>query len=588
MSLNTAVNSLTYQPDANFNGNAQVLVSLTDTGLVGNNALDSFGITVSSVNDAPINTVTGAQSVAQDGFIILNDALSVTDPDSSFEQLTVNLSVTNGSLQLSGINNLTVVGNSTSNVGLTGVAADINTALNGLRFTPDTGFTGIDTLVMNTTDGTATDIDNVSLTIQVPTGSFVTVPAAQVIGEDENVFFPGTVSVSTALTGQVRVQIFADNGILSISDTMLTFSGNATNSLILEGTANEVNAALTSLIYLPNQNYNGSDLVDVTATDLTNSQIANDSVAISITPAVDGAIVNVTNPVTGLQGVLIPLGLTVSQAPNGTETIATAFSIPDGVTLQLNGASIVNNPAFRFFTPTLVWTTDFSLVEDLTVSGLEGSVQLDLEVYSYDGTGTAGDVNAFNHFQQTHGLASGTPVIDSSFALVTTNTTLTFGAPLLSVPTPPPVVDPIIASMTVTPTTVATTTTITTAVTQGLGFNNGGFGAITIGFTSEGTSGDSEESGSNNPGSGLFGPVQGVFEFISPFGTGFFPSLGGLAPVGFLPIGGLVPVGSFGALDWTGGGADVVSLDGPIDQGEMASVKDTRSLLEQQFDIFEV
>ena len=87
-------------------------------------------ITITAVNDAPVNTVPGAQTVAEDSILPIV-GVSVADIDSS--ALTTTLSVANGILNVTA--GPGVSGNGTAIVTITGTAAQINAALVGLAYT---------------------------------------------------------------------------------------------------------------------------------------------------------------------------------------------------------------------------------------------------------------------------------------------------------------------------------------------------------------------------------------------------------------------------------------------------------------------
>ena len=60
--------------------------------------VDTVAITVTAVNDAPVNTVPGAQTVAEDTALALG-GVSVTDVDGNLS--TVQLAVANGTVTVS-------------------------------------------------------------------------------------------------------------------------------------------------------------------------------------------------------------------------------------------------------------------------------------------------------------------------------------------------------------------------------------------------------------------------------------------------------------------------------------------------------
>src|SRR5207344_781641 len=62
--INAALATVSYQGSVNFNGSDTLTVLSTDSNAVTDS--DAIAITVNAVNDAPVNTVPGAQSVNED------------------------------------------------------------------------------------------------------------------------------------------------------------------------------------------------------------------------------------------------------------------------------------------------------------------------------------------------------------------------------------------------------------------------------------------------------------------------------------------------------------------------------------------
>ena len=115
------------------------------------------------MNDAPINTVPGPQSVAEDAILPIA-GVSVADIDSS--ALTTTLSVAHGILNVTA--GAGVTGNGSASVTITGTAAQINAALAGLAYTGNLDFNGADTLTVATSDGAAIDTDTIAITVSCP------------------------------------------------------------------------------------------------------------------------------------------------------------------------------------------------------------------------------------------------------------------------------------------------------------------------------------------------------------------------------------------------------------------------------------
>ena len=279
--INAALAGLAYTGNLNFNG-ADTLTVATSDGTATDT--DTIAITVNAVNDAPVNTVPGAQSVAEDTILPIA-GVSVADIDSS--ALTTTLSrVANGTLNVTAGPGVT--GNGTASVTITGTAAQINAALAGLAYTGNLNFNGADTLTVATSDGTATDTDTIAITVNPVNDAPVnTVPAAQTVAEDTILPIAG-VSVadidSSALTTTLSV---ASSGILNVT-AGAGVTGNGTASVTITGTAAQINAALAGLAYTGNLNFNGADTLTVATSDGTATD--TDTIAITVNPVNDAPV----------------------------------------------------------------------------------------------------------------------------------------------------------------------------------------------------------------------------------------------------------------------------------------------------------
>ena len=166
-------------------------------------------ITITALNDAPVNTVPGAQSVAEDTILPIV-GVSVADIDSS--ALTTTLSVLSGKLDVTAGGGAGVSGNGSASVTITGTAAQINAALVGLAYTGNLNFNGVDTLTVATSDGTATDTDTIAITVNP-------VNDAPVLNLDANSSTTGGVDYLTAFTdGGPAVAIVDTDVLITDSD----------------------------------------------------------------------------------------------------------------------------------------------------------------------------------------------------------------------------------------------------------------------------------------------------------------------------------------------------------------------------------
>ena len=99
--INAALATLSYQGTLNFNGADTLTVVSTDSGTPALVATSTVAITVSPVNDTPVNTVPGAQTVAEDTALAFTGAALVSVADVDGNLATTRVTVTNGTLTVS-------------------------------------------------------------------------------------------------------------------------------------------------------------------------------------------------------------------------------------------------------------------------------------------------------------------------------------------------------------------------------------------------------------------------------------------------------------------------------------------------------
>ncbi|HKO59369.1 MAG TPA: Ig-like domain-containing protein [Thermoanaerobaculia bacterium] len=123
-------------------------------------AAPSSGVTstinITAVNDAPSFTVAGAETFNEDTARTFNTAnanrIRVADPDSGASNITVTINTTHGNITVSTVG-VSVTGNTSHSVQIVGTQANIDTALNGLVYTPDLNYNGVDTIALHADDG---------------------------------------------------------------------------------------------------------------------------------------------------------------------------------------------------------------------------------------------------------------------------------------------------------------------------------------------------------------------------------------------------------------------------------------------------
>jgi uncharacterized repeat protein (TIGR01451 family) len=213
VSINTALDGMTYAPNANFSGAASLTITTNDLGNTGNNGplsdTDVLTINVTAVNDGPVNTVPGAQQTPENTPLIFSagtgNTISVADVDVATNLLSTTLVAANGKITLATGTGLTfsqggVSGSSV--VSFQATLSALNTALQGMSFVPNTGVNGAASLTITVRDngftglgGAQTDSDTIAITINPVDHT----PQLANVAITQNVVEQGTAT----LTGQI-------------------------------------------------------------------------------------------------------------------------------------------------------------------------------------------------------------------------------------------------------------------------------------------------------------------------------------------------------------------------------------------------
>ncbi len=321
-----------------------------------------YAFAISNDQNRPLGTVTGGEpdysgngtdtgdytlrlslnprlSVEEDGMLVFAadgpQALSISDADlargEGSGEASVSLRVFFGTLTLASTEGLTL-GVGTSNNGtentleFTGTQAAINNALDGLIYRPNPNVnstsqssgsnpSGVDTLTLFVNDQgnnpapQTNAMEDVFINI-VPVNDApgLTVPTdPQVTNEDSPLSISGITVADADLedggSAQLRLGITTTSGTatLTLSDvTGLSFVGGANGGtgFAVQGSVDDLNAALATLEYAPAPGFEGNDSLNLNLGDLGNfpNGSANDnrSIPISVIGGNDGPVINVT------------------------------------------------------------------------------------------------------------------------------------------------------------------------------------------------------------------------------------------------------------------------------------------------------
>ena len=264
----SATGTLTYTPAADASGGATVTVQAHDDGGTANGGVDTsagqtFTIAVNAVNDAPVNTVPGAQVVAVNGTLVFSsangNAISIADIDAASSSVLVQLTATGGTLTLSGTAGLgfsTGDGSADATMTFSGTLASINGALAGMSFNPASQFAGSASLQIVTNDqgatgsgGALSDTDSVAITV---TNTSPTALADGYALTQDNTLF-------VAAPGVLANDSDPDIGQTLAVQAPRPLSGPSNGSLTLNSDG--------SFSYTPNSGFTGSDSFTYSATD---------------------------------------------------------------------------------------------------------------------------------------------------------------------------------------------------------------------------------------------------------------------------------------------------------------------------------
>src|SRR5690606_29518267 len=102
------------------------------------------------------------------------------------------------------------------------------------------------------------------------------------------------ISVNDPDNNLASTQISVVNGTLNVSLTagaVISTGTNNSSSMTLSGTQAQINAALASISYQGNLNFNGSDVLTIVSTDSAGTPLSDiDTVAITVVPVNDAPV----------------------------------------------------------------------------------------------------------------------------------------------------------------------------------------------------------------------------------------------------------------------------------------------------------
>lgn len=363
--------------DANGAMAIKVTAQSLDNGALGPEVNGTIHLDVSPVNDAPVNVLPDDPQVAQEDEPFVIQGLQVKDVDAGNGIMEVRLSVEHGTLTLPAGSGVTLTGNGTGDVVLTGTLADLNALLSGgVTYQGDPDFHGNDALTMVTDDrgntgsgGALSDTDVLPILVQpvndAPVNQLPTTP--QVAQEDQPFTIHGLqVSDVDAGNSPLSVTLSVLHGALELAaGSGVTVSGSGSNTLVLSGSQDAINALLAGgVTYQGEQDFNGQDALTMVTNDLGNTGSGGplsdtDVLPIEVEPVNDAPVTQVPGSLQVKEdGSLSLTGISVKDVDAGSAPIAMVLRVEHGVLTLLGAAGAVSVQGAGTSVVTLVGSLD--------------------------------------------------------------------------------------------------------------------------------------------------------------------------------------------------------------------------------------
>ncbi|MEB0123945.1 DUF4214 domain-containing protein, partial [Pseudomonas sp. CCI1.2] len=245
----SALRSATYSNSSDAPDTTPRTISFVVSDGIAAGNTSSKTVSVISVNDAPMVTLPATQATSQGAELILDavhrNGIQISDVDAGSNRVHVTLTATHGVLSLSafaalnlnflegssGINDVKIV--------MTGTLVDINAALNGLKYAPTAGYSGVASISvvvddLGNTGGVAqTTSQTLDVNISSPPTPPVTPPAVPVFVDGVPVTTTTAVTshgetINSVTIGLVTDSRQDDGGAANTADINISTSGQTT------------------------------------------------------------------------------------------------------------------------------------------------------------------------------------------------------------------------------------------------------------------------------------------------------------------------------------------------------------------------
>ncbi|RRV43103.1 DUF4347 domain-containing protein [Pseudomonas sp. o96-267] len=473
-----AASGVSFTTASNATANVTLTVSIDDGGNTGSGGAQTdttnVTLTVTAVNDAPVNSVPTAQSVDQDANLVFNSGngnlISISDVDAGSNMVEVTLSATNGLLSLSDITGLsfsTGDGTGDASMTFTGSLSAINNALDGLVFTPTGGYNGPASITIVTNDqgwsgsgGAQTDTDTVSITVnslnpRITDVSAGTADGIYKVGDTITITATFSEAVTVDTTGGIPTLLLETGSVDRLATYISGSGGNTlTFSYVVQAGDLSVDLDYQSTAAL---NLNGSTIRGATANDAILTLAAPGaagSLGANKALVVDGVrptATSITLSDTALRiGETATVTITFAERVVGLDTAD--FTVAGGMLTGLSSAD-------GGLTWTATFTPDSNLSDATNVITLDNTGVMDLA-----GNIGSGSTDSVNYAIDTQRPTASIVVTDTALrAGQSTTVTITFSEAVVGLTT----ADFIVANATLSNLTTSDNITWTATLTPG-------------------------------------------------------------------------------------------------------------------------
>ncbi|MDP3512257.1 MAG: Ig-like domain-containing protein [Sulfuritalea sp.] len=366
--------------------------------LAANPLANNVTTTIESSDNPPVNTVPVAQTVAEDTAKVFSaaNANAITVADVDGQTLTTTVDIGNGTLTAVAFAGATITGNGTGAVTISGTAAAINGALNGLSYAPTADYNGPATLTVTTSDGTLSDTDTVAITVTA---------VADIVADTL------TTNEDTAIVANV---ITGSNGASADS-----FEGAPVLTSVTQGSNGTVSfTAAGAVTYTPNPNYNGSDSFTYTVTSpagVTETTTVNVTVnAVNDAPVANADSYSATEGVATVLGNVLANDTDVENSPLTAFQFATDGASPaslvngsNAVTTLLGGTVVMNTDGSFTYTAPAQMNNPTAVQDSFVYKASDGSLSSGWVTVNLDITDSAptavADTDEVGHSATTYG-----------------------------------------------------------------------------------------------------------------------------------------------------------------------------------------